>query len=333
MHTTRTRFSLALAGLAAAAVLTGCAGSGDSGGSGEADLASSADMGTAEVPAAPDADMAQRYDGADSGAVSAEVAPDELSGDVSDDVSDDVAAGGGEAERLDVATPAVISTGTVSLEAEDVGKARFDIRRIVDGFGGTVTEQETTTGDEGEVTTARLVIRVPSAKFTEAQAALEEVATLTGSTSGAEDVSSEVIDVDARVRAQRKSVERIEALLAQADSLQQVVSIESQLAGRQAELDSLVARQKWLSDQTSLSTLTVYVEQPDEDSSKDDEETAGGFLGGLRDGWDSFVDGGGAVLTVLGFLLPWLVLVALLTAPVWMLVRRRSARRPGPATP
>jgi hypothetical protein len=316
MHSTRTRpsrrLTAALAGLAAAAVLTGCAGSGGSDSSGPA----SAGMSVAEEPAAPDADMAGRYD--DGGAVGAltadEVGPEDV------------------AEGAEVAGPAVISTGTVSLEAEDVGKARFDIRRIVDGLRGTITEQETTTGDEGEVTMARLVLRIPSASFAEAQAALEEVATLTGSTSGAEDVSGEVIDIEARVRAQRKSVDRIEALLAQADSLQQLVSIESQLANRQAELDSLVARQKWLADQTSLSTLTVYVEQPGEESKEKSEED-GGFLGGLRDGWDSFVDGGGAVLSVLGFLLPWLGLLLLLGVPVWFAVRRRDRRSVTPPAP
>ncbi|KRB78031.1 hypothetical protein ASE01_07630 [Nocardioides sp. Root190] len=324
MHPTRTRFSVALAGLATAAVLTGCAGTGGS----DDSAASTSDVSVAQEPA-PEGDLAGRYDAGDSGALSDEVA----SG--GDSTSKDGSPGDEAPGAPDVGTPAVIATGTVSLEAEDVGRARFDIRKIVDQFSGTVSEQETSTGEKGEVVMARLVIRVPSARFAEAQAALEEVATLTGSSAGAEDVTTEVIDIEARVRAQRKSVERIESLLARAKSLQELVSIESQLAGRQAELDSLVARQKWLADQTSLSTLTVYVEQPREKAEKDDDESDSGFLSGLRDGWDSFVDGGGAVLTVIGFALPWLGLLLLLGLPFWLLLRRRGSRRPAnpPVTP
>ncbi len=212
-----------------------------------------------------------------------------------------------------------------------MGDVRFDVRRVVDQNGGAVTEQETATGDGGEVTTARLVLRVPSDRFEKTQAALEELATLTDSTSAEDDVSTEVVDVAARVRAQRKSVARIEALLARATDLQQIVSIEGQLASRQAELDSLVSRQTYLADQTKMSTITVYVEQLEEEKAEDEEET--GFASGLEDGWNSFVDGLVVALTVVGFLLPWLILVAVLGLPVWLVLRRRGGRRPAPPAP
>lgn len=313
MNPTRPRFSaplVAVAAVAAVAVLS--LASGCSSSDGGSDSASVADRGQVdEAPAVSDGDAAAIADESAGGADTLKAV------DPARDVSQEEPG------------PSVIRTGTVSLEAEDVGAVRFDVRRIVDQNGGAVTQQETTTGDGGEVTTARLVVRVPSERFDKAQAALEELATLTDSTSAEDDVSTEVVDVAARVRAQRKSVARIEALLARASDLQQIVSIESQLATRQAELDSLVSRQAYLADQTATSTITVYVEQPDEKEAKDDDET--GFLSGLQDGWDSFVGGLVVALTVLGFLLPWLILVAVLGVPLWLALRRRAGRRP--ATP
>ncbi|NHA00469.1 DUF4349 domain-containing protein [Nocardioides sp. W3-2-3] len=108
------------------------------------------------------------------------------------------------------------------------------------------------------------------------------------------------------------------------------------LADRQANLDALVARQRDLADKTSLSTITVSIEQADRDGTTKDDDTAGGFLGGLRDGWDAFTGGVVVTLTVLGFALPWLILVAALGVPLWWALRRRAARRPaapGPVTP
>lgn len=328
MQPTRTRLATSLAGLAALAALTACSSSDGGGDSSEAG-ATSADLSVVEPEeaAAPADGSAERS--YDSGALTDDTAA------LTERLTDGQDSPGGQAgEPVDPGTTAVIATGTVELEAQDVGKARFDIRKIVDQFRGTVTQQETTTGDEGEVTAARLVVRVPSDRFTDAQAALEEVGTLTASDSSAEDVTTEVLDIEARVRAQRKSVERIEALLAQAQNLQQVVSIENQLARRQADLDSLVSRQKWLADQTSLSTLTVYVEKTEKEEADDEEETAAGFLGGLRDGWDSFVAGGAVVLTVIGFALPWVALLLLIGVPLWLVLRRRTTgRSPGPVTP
>lgn len=312
MHPTRIRLATALATLttvAALATLTACSGSGS-----DPDSAGGSSLGSveAEVPAADDGAALPDGDAAD-----ALAGPDGDTGAVRS-TRDDSAG-----EPVDPGTVAVISTGTVSLEADDVADARFDVRRIVDQHRGAVTGQETTTSDDGEVSSARLVLRVPSARFDDAQAALEQVGQLRSSDSSQEDVSTEVIDIEARIRAQRKSVARIEALLARASTLGQLVSIESQLASRQADLDSLVSRQKWLADQTSLSTITVYIERTEEEGDEDDED-ATGFLGGLEDGWDAFVAGGGVALTVLGFALPWLGFLLLLALPVWLVARRRG---------
>ncbi|KRA31268.1 MULTISPECIES: DUF4349 domain-containing protein [unclassified Nocardioides] len=304
--TPRTRFLLAIAAVAAIAATAGCAGSGDGDSAMSDTKASRDDAGAvAEAPAAPDAPDGSRADADLQDA--AATAPDAEAG-----------------KQLEIAGPSVISTGTVSLEAKDVGDARTEVRKVIDKYQGTLAEQETTTGEKGEVTSARLVFRVPSARFADATLDLEGIATLTSSTSSGQDVSTEVVDVEARIRAQRKSVSRIEALLARAESLEQIVTIESQLSSRQAELDALLARQTYLADQTSQSTINVYVQQPDDESDEPEEDTADGFIGGLSDGWDSFVTGFGAVLTVVGFAIPWLLLLALVGIPARILIKRRT---------
>ncbi|WP_377321059.1 DUF4349 domain-containing protein [Pimelobacter simplex] len=323
MKQTRSRLTLALAGAAAVVSLAACAGSGGESDSADADGSSGGHAAVAATRDAPEA--------GDLGTMSKQ----ESAADA------DPAAGAPATpgQRDESTTPAVISTGTVSLEDEDVARTRLEVRKIVDRFRGTVSEQETVTGDKGEVASARLVLRVPADRFDEVVGALEGVATLTDSSTSSEDVTGEVVDVEARIRAQRKSVERIEALLARAETIEQVVAVETQLARRQADLDALVSRQKWLADQTGMSTISVYVEQPPKkDAGRDDDK--GGFLGGLERGWDSFVDGLGGAALVLGFALPWLIVLALLGAPLAWLLRRRAARRPAasptppaPATP
>lgn len=228
-------------------------------------------------------------------------------------------------EQVEPRPQAVIATGTVSLEADDVGEARFEVQKIIDRAAGSVVEQETTTDDDGELDTARIVLRVPSERFAETVDALEQVASLESSTTGSDDVTTEVIDVDARIRAQEKSVRRIEALLARATTLREIISIEADLSQRQAELDSLKSRQQWLEDQTARSTITVHLERTDADDAE--EQTEDGFLGGLRAGWDSFVDGAAAALTVIGFVLPWAVALTVILVPALLWLRGGRRRR------
>ena len=221
----------------------------------------------------------------------------------------------------------MISSGTVSLRTDDVAAARFEVQKLVDELRGEITDEETDAGDE--VRRSRLVVRVPADDFDEAVGALEEVGELESSTRSSEDVSTQVIDVEARIRAQEQSLERVEVLFARATSIRDVVAIEAQLTRRQAALDSLKQQQAYLADQTSLATITVHLERTRAVSKPDDDRA--GFLPGLADGWHALGVVGTAVATVAGAVLPFAVLVALLGTPAWLVLRRRVRRGTRPA--
>jgi hypothetical protein len=226
----------------------------------------------------------------------------------------------------------VISHGTVSLTSDDVREARRDVQRVVDASGGDITEEQTDTDEDGESVYARLVVRVPAGSFGDAMTALEGVADLRGSDRTSEDVSTQVIDTDVRVRAQEASLQRVEQLLARAQGLKDIIWIESQLTTRQAELDSLKGQQAWLADQTRDSTIVVDISRtPDEETPE--EEDASGFLAGFTGGMEALGAVAVGLATVAGALLPFVAVLALLGVPVWLVVRRSVRRRRPPATP
>lgn len=230
------------------------------------------------------------------------------------------------------ATPqrSVISKGVVSLTGDDVAGARFDVQKVVDGHDGDVTEEKNHTDEDGEMTNTRLVVRVPVTEFDAAMSELEKVAQLATSSRNSEDVTTEVIDTEVRIRAQTESLKRVELLLARAQSIRDIVSIEAQLTRRQAELDSLKARQAYLADQTSISTITVFLEKTPLHAKKKAEEDDSGFLAGLGSGWDGMTTFLVGLATLIGLLLPFAVLVLVLGVPTWLLVRSLLRRRPSP---
>lgn len=237
----------------------------------------------------------------------------------------------GARNRTAAQTRAVINTGTISLHSDDVEQARFDIQKVLDKLGGTISEEDTDTDTDGELERSRLVVRVPAADFDAAMTQIGEVAELVEANRKSEDVTTAVIDNEVRIRAQEKSLKRIEALLARATSIEDIVSIEQQLSNRQAELDSLKAQQKYLADQSSLSTVTVHLEQSDaEVEEKKDEEEHNAFVSGLLDGWDGLTGIGAGLATTVGVLLPFVAVVGVLAVPAWLLARnlRRNRRRP-----
>ncbi len=223
----------------------------------------------------------------------------------------------------------LISLGTVSLISEDVAEARRDVQRIVDGQQGAITQENTETDDEGTATYSRLVIRVPSSSFAATMLALEKSGELRKSQVKSDDVTTQVIDTEVRVRAQEASLRRVEQLLARASSLKDIIWIESQLTSRQAELDSLKSQQAYLSDQTSESTITVDIERTRVPAAKvKHEDEASGFLVGLTAGTKALGEFASSMATIVGALLPFAIVLATFGVPMWLLVRRNVRRRP-----
>jgi hypothetical protein len=111
------------------------------------------------------------------------------------------------------------------------------------------------------------------------------------------------------------------------------LAAEDALSKRQQELESLQSQRALLADQVELSTLTVHLVPfgvappggPD------------GFLDGLATGWRALTTALGAAVVVLGVLLPWLALGAVVTTAVLVpirLTRRRAAvKTPAPVPP
>ncbi len=231
------------------------------------------------------------------------------------------------AEPGSATEPAIISTGTLTVESDDVAKARFDLDKLLDTYGGSVSDEKTTASDEGRVRLSRIELRIPSEEFDAAMTGIAKLGEVTESTRKAEDVTGEVIDTQARIRAQEQSLERIEVLFGRAQDIGDIVSIEAQLSRRQAELDSLKGQLAYLQDQTTLSTITVYLEQAPEDAAPVEEPEEVAFVAGLKDGWAALGGLGAGLATVAGALLPFTLVAVLLGVPAAVVGRRLLARR------
>src|SRR5665647_1698175 len=139
------------------------------------------------------------------------------------------------------------------------------------------------------------------------------------------DVTMQVRDLEARIRALNLSIARMEDLLARATTTTDLVNAEQMLTDRQSELESLLSQQALLADQVSMSTLDIQMWTV-ESAPEPEPEPATGFWAGLVNGWNSFYDTGSSALMVIGAMLPWLVFFALL-ALVVVVIRRPLKRR------
>ncbi|SCL36135.1 protein of unknown function [Micromonospora pallida] len=241
--------------------------------------------------------------------------------------SKDTSAGAGGVD-LRVDQRAIIYTGSVRVQVEDVDRAAQDTVALVTAAGGFVGGDERRGVDEHA--RADLELRVPAARFTGVVDGIAKLGEQQWREIRTEDVTEQTVDLDARITTQRARVESARRLLARASSIDDLVSIENELGRREADLASLEAKKRRLADLTALSTINVSLVTENTRSSDTDET---GFLAGLADGWRAFLESVTVLVTVLGALLPWLVVLAVPVVLVWRLARRRRQRRAGQVAP
>lgn len=231
-----------------------------------------------------------------------------------------------QAPGSEVQPRAVISTGTIALTSADLAATRARLDAVLAKDGGRVADEATATDDHGTLTHSHLVVRVPSDRFDGAMTSLSGIASLRTASRKAEDVTTQVIDLQARIAAERAGVRRLRALVSQTANLRALLDVERALTERQGELESLRQQRVYLADRTSLATITVDVAL--RTSPAPPQAAAGGFVGGLGHGWNALVAVVTGLLVGFGALLPFAVAGALVGVPAWLVVRRmRRTRR------
>ncbi|WP_330299167.1 DUF4349 domain-containing protein [Streptomyces sp. NBC_00503] len=181
----------------------------------------------------------------------------------------------------------IIRTATLSVETADAQKATAGARTAAENAGGYVGGETTKRGADG-VVTSTVTLRVPGERFDAVLGAMEGSGKLLDRKVEAQDVTQKVTDVDSRVKTQQASVARVRDMMEKASGLSEVVTLEAELSKRQSDLESLMAQQTALKDQTSLGTITLTFSEPGKPAAQEPKKPEPGFFDALVGGWAVF---------------------------------------------
>ncbi len=220
----------------------------------------------------------------------------------------------------------VVSTATLKVSTDDLAAGKGRAAEAVRELGGFVY------GEQSELSgTARVTVtyKVPPEHFDEALTRLAGLGTLQSQEIKTDDVTTKVVDLDARIAAAEASLDRLRGLYAKAGTVTELAALENEVARREADLESLRGQARTLDRQVELATvqltLTSAVATAGAQQARD--LSAPGFVEGLRRGWDAYVGAVGWTATVVGALLPFVVAVAVVVLPATWLLGRRHRRR------
>jgi hypothetical protein len=195
---------------------------------------------------------------------------------------------------------------------------------IAGTFHGYVESSSQSQGDKSRSGT--LLIRVPSENFDATMRALGNLGNIDSQSVSGQDVSSQFVDLEARLRTWEAQEAVFIHLMHKANSINQTLQIQRQLQDVQMQIEQIKGELHQLHDQTTLATIDVTIHEPGVVPVKPQPVSA---RPSLSEAWSKALNGLlGVLYTVvvgLGYLLP-VGAIVLLGIYVWRRVGDRPAR-------
>ncbi|MBA2254156.1 MAG: DUF4349 domain-containing protein, partial [Chloroflexi bacterium] len=223
----------------------------------------------------------------------------------------------------------IVRTGRLGLQVEDLAGTLPKARDLVAGLGGYVAGSEESNDEDGQQAT--ITYRVPVERWQDAINGLRGLADrVLSETTGSEEVTAQVVDLDARLTNLRASEASLRDIMTRAANTAEVLAVQDKLTDAREQIERLMAAKNDLTGRAALATLAAHWATPVAAVSE------------VRSGWDlgREVDRALAQTVAAGqgaaSLLVWLVLtgipvlgpILLLAGIGVILLRRRSAGRP-----
>ncbi len=301
------RWTLAVAGLALAALVAAGCGSGGQGTAAQGGGGGA----SAEAKSAP-----ARSGGSPNAAPAGTPAPS--TGDAAG------AAKAGGIQLVDLGNR-IVRKAAVDLEVGR-GKLNETVSRatdVVSRHRGIYVSASTSVPDKGAAR-GQVTFRVPVDAFEATLDELKGLGAYRGEQSSTEDVTGQYVDQRAQLAAWRAQERVYLRLLDRAKSIADVISVQNQLEQVQSNINRLQGQVDFLEDQSSFSTIQLNLSEPG-------AVAAAGPRGRLARAWATAVTGLGVMGAAALVALIWLLPAAGLGLLVWLALRGARHLRPLPA--
>jgi hypothetical protein len=201
----------------------------------------------------------------------------------------------------------VIRNGQASVEVAKLDPAIVKLRQLAAQLGGYIANSSMSSGRD-QVRSAMLEIRMPAQRFDQAISGLNTLGKVESVNATAEDVGEEYVDITARVTNAHRLEERLIDLLAtRTGKLQDVLSVERELARVREEIERYEGRLRYLKSRVATSSLTVTVHEPL--PLLGDGPGQHPILSAIRQAWRNFVSFIAGSIALLGILVPLAAIV------------------------
>lgn len=231
--------------------------------------------------------------------------------------------------NVEVKERSIIRRGSAAFRVDHVKEAAKEVLKIVKKHKGFVQSSNEQLSLESPSMT--LDVRVPVDQFDVLLADIEQAGTLLNRNTSSEDVTMQVVDLEARLKTMRDQEQAYRRILLQARKISDVLQVQKQLTQIRADIESMQAQYKTIREQAAYSTVSITLQQSAVFASEVQDkgwlgETWAGAVGALKAGGKATVQ---FVIWLVVMSPFWLIPLLIL----WFLIRKLAKlMQPKPRT-
>ena len=223
-----------------------------------------------------------------------------------------------------------IITVNMSAETEDLDALMEALNGKISGLGGYVEDQDSYNGSmysSRRYRSASLTVRIPAQRVDEFTEEMSGIANVVSTNLSREDITLSYVATESRVKALQTEEARLLELMEQAETMADLLEIESRLTDVRYELENRASQLRLYDNQVDYATIYLSIDEVQEYTPVEEptvwERISGGFVSSVK-------GVGNGLLDLLVWMLaksPYLVILGGVTVGVVVLVKKRKARK------
>ncbi len=220
----------------------------------------------------------------------------------------------------------VIKNTYIELEIEvgEFESTMFGLTNLAEQNGGFVSNSQSYSDSEGNMTSGSVTIRISSNKYNSVLNRVKEMGTVESTSSSGQDVTQEYTDLESRLRNYEAQKDVLLDLMKQSKKVSDSLEVQRELSNVQEQIEIIKGRMQYLDDLVSFSTIDVYFHEPEPITT-----TGWGFVEALKRGLRGAVKVFNWLIAAIIISAPLWVLAGIILIIVWRVIRVRRRRRAG----
>lgn len=225
----------------------------------------------------------------------------------------------------------LIQTFRISAETEDLNTLIAQLNSRIAEFSGYVEGQNIQNGSAysgRRYRSAELTIRIPAANAESFINQMSEISNIVSSNKTVEDITLKYVSTESRMKALQTEESRLLELLAKAETMDDLLTIEKYLTDVRSELETVTSSLRVYDNRVDYATVYLSISEVREYTVVDDPETVGERISAgwketmqdLREGFEDFIVD---VVVNLPYILMW---VAVITVIIILIIRRKKKK-------